>query len=192
MPTLEEQKRNLETIHQAAQIPAQVVMCYKKSAIDIAPERVVEPYALAQGKQDMMLRAYQTHPAEGWRFFMVHRIDQARQGDPFKPRRKVTIVSGEISEQFTPYVNWDAGVMRYRDAVVDTLADMEVSRAEQELLDRLRGELKIRPEAMLGVHFSIFHACLGTILSDGLIDDHEYQLIRDLNECLKKCGAGVC
>jgi hypothetical protein len=182
-----------EVIHaivEAAHGPSLLGIVYRKSVIEPDLERLIEPYAWSQGKSDLMLRAYQLQPAEGWRFFMVHRIAKARIAQPFTPRRKVNLTTGEIHTDFESW-NWPERVVQYRALVLDVLADMEVNEGERQMLDQFRQDNGIRPEEMLGVHYQIFQGCLNTMLGDGLIESHESGELKQVNGLLKRCGAGV-
>src|SRR4051812_48120273 len=85
-------------------------------------DRLVEPYGLVQGKEDVMVRCYQLHPSEGWRTFMVHKIDEVEDaGVAFNPRRDVTL-PGDESLAFGGLwqdAPWTENLVEYRDMVAD-------------------------------------------------------------------------
>jgi hypothetical protein len=184
-------EKMLNVVTESALIPATIHIVYKKSVLETDHEREIEPYSLSQGKQDVMLRAFQVTPAPGWRFFMLHKICGARPGRPFQPRRSISITRGVVHETFEPWANWTTAVQGYRNMVRDVLADMEVTDGEREALERFRVDHSISRAQMRAVHYSLFQQCLGTMLSDGLVEDSEIEHACMLNDCLDKCGAGV-
>jgi predicted DNA-binding transcriptional regulator YafY len=170
-----------------------VVLTYQKSLSDSnPPKRLIEPYSLSQGKQDIMLRAYQLEPEEGWRFFMLHKIVEiSDNGSPFTPRRKVTIQTGEIFQTFQPYENWTDAVQKYRNMVLSFLSDRIITEDEKIQLQKFVKKHNLQLTEIRSVHFSIFSECLQHILKDGIVDDGEAQEIGLLNNCLISCGYGI-
>jgi hypothetical protein len=108
----------------------------------------------------------------------------------FEPRKRISLVTGEI-ETFSRPPRIPDRVKTYRDAILETLADMEVDTGEQMYLESLRQEVRIQPEEMLFVHFTVFAEALSLMLDDGKITMEEASAIKTLNTCLQKCGAGV-
>jgi hypothetical protein len=166
---------------------------YQKAPIDTDPPwRVIEPYTMTSGKQDVMLRAYQIDPEPGWRFFMLHKIKAARDsGKSFRPRRRITAASGQVHHVYDPYESWSADVCEYRDMVLNILADNYPDPSEILALKSFREKNKLTFDNMRSVHGSIFNNCLTHVLVDGLINDEEQDLITRLHDNLKQCGCGV-
>lgn len=170
-----------------------VEIWYRKGATSepIHP-RTIEPYTWVEGKQDLMIRAYQVEPEPGWRFFMVHKIEAARDaGSRFKPRRAVNLPTGIISESYTPTPNWTEGRRQYRDLVGDAMADGKLDAAERVELARLRLAYELTADDTRYVHASIYHRCLGAIIDDGWITDDEQEQIRYLHRVMTALGWAV-
>ena len=73
-----------------------------------------------------MVRCYQLEPEEGWRFFMLHKIDRIEgTNESFLPRAKITLTTGEILQSFEPDPTWTDNARIYRDMIGDALADEE-------------------------------------------------------------------
>ncbi|MFA6636727.1 MAG: WYL domain-containing protein [Candidatus Omnitrophota bacterium] len=170
-----------------------VSLVYQKSLSDLTPSpRLIEPYSLSQGKQDIMLRAYQLAPEEGWRFFMLHKIiGISDNGTSFKPRKKVTIQTGEITPTFHPYESWTDAVQKYRNMVLSFLSDRVITEGEKKKLQKFVEEENLQISEIRGVHLSIFSECLQHVLRDGIVDDGEAREIELLNNCLTSCGYGI-
>ena len=186
-------KEILEQLKGIAERNHVAVIQYKKSPLDNNPPlRLIEPYSVTQGKQDMLLRAYQLDAEEGWRFFMLHKIIDVRDhGTIFTPRRKVTLAQGIITHVFEPYEAWNQSVKEYRDLILSVLSDMRVTNWEKEAIDGFKLRNKISDPQIRSVHLSIFSTCLQHKLSDGLIEDEEESEIHTINECLTICGYGI-
>lgn len=183
----------IDTIKQCAEEKCRVKILYRKAAVDNSPHpRVIEPYSLTTGKQDTMLKAFQINPEEGWRFFMLHKIIEAKPLiQPFKPRGRISVHTGIVLKVYEPYESWTSAICEYRDMILDILSDMSVSDAEREALVKFRLENHINDAQMLSVHGSLFSNCLVHVLTDGLIDTEEKRIIRDLHACLQECGMGI-
>lgn len=154
--------------------------------------RIVEPYNLTQGKEDIMVRCYQLYPVEGWRYFMVHKIDDVRDaGVEFTPRRDVTLPTDELitfggARDDAP---WTEAMLEYRDAVSDALADGIVRKEEFDAVKEIgRG---LTDEQIRYVHASLFHRCLGAILRDGTVGESQLAEIRLVQRVLSGLGWGV-
>lgn len=179
----------LSLITDAASSRNTVKLVYNRSKDQAAPEREVEPYLVVQGEKDLMLRAYQLTPDTGWRFFMLSKVNSVQPGNPFSPRKKITLTSGTIQQPFE--LKKDPVVNGYFDLVANALADMRVDDAERKRLEAYREESGIGPEQMRAVHYTIFMTYLRVILDDGLISGDEVDQLQQLNELLTACGAGV-
>lgn len=154
--------------------------------------RTIEPYTWVEGKQDLMIRAYQVEPEPGWRFFMCHKIEEARDaGSAFKPRRAVHLPDGVISESYKPTPNWTEGRKAYRDLVGDALADGKIDAAEREEIGRVRRVYNLTPDDVRYVHAALYHRCLGAIIDDGWITDDEQEQIRYLHRTMTALGWAV-
>ncbi len=167
---------------------------YRKSPADQTGPRIVEPYTLTEGKQDIMVRAFQVEPKAkaGWKYFMVHRIVEVKDtGTTFDPRRAITMTTGEIIQVFEPWNVWDATVASYRDLVLSAVADMEVSLAEVEEIDVFKKANEVSKEMVRSVHSSILMSCLTHMLDDGVLDERERQEISQLQACFDQLGWAV-
>lgn len=166
---------------------------YRKALTDRSPgTRKVEFYSLTQGREDVMLRAYQVSYRPGWKFFMLHRLVEVKDaGRPFVPRRPVTASLEELRRVYEPWARWDDAVREYRDLVLAALADMTVTREEARALARFRKDRAVSDEMMRSVHASVFSNCLAHILDDGVVDDAEREEIRHLHVCFGRLGWAV-
>lgn len=166
---------------------------YQKASTDLNPHpRLIEPYSLTQGKQDIMLRAYQLDPEEGWRYFMFHKITQISDGDKiFTPRRRMSFIHGIVAKTYEPYEAWNESVQEYRNIVLNCLADYKITKKESFMLENFKSTNNITPEQMRSVHASIFSNCLNHIISDGIVDTSEEQQLFTINVCLSACGWGI-
>lgn len=163
---------------------------YRKGATDhtIKP-RLIEAYNWTEGKQDIMVRAYQIAPEEGWRFFMVHKI--ARVGDggvDFHPRKPVSLPDGVVTEAYEPSPHWEDPRRAYRDLVSDALADGKIDRDEAAAINKFVSESGLTEADKRYVHASLYHRCLGAVLDDGFLDDVELMQIWFLHEVFKRLG----
>lgn len=166
---------------------------YQKATLDQNPHwRLIEAYSLTQGKQDYLLRAYQIDAEEGWRFFMLHKIIEIRDhGSVFTPRRKITIIDGIVSNVYEPYEAWDKHVQKYRDLVLNALADRYLSVYERKQIIEFQNKYNLSIQQIRSVHASIFLNCLTHLLSDGLVNDEEEKEINLVNQYLKDCGCAI-
>lgn len=157
------------------------------------PPRVIEPYNLTPGQNDLMLRCYQVQPDEGWRFLMLSRIVRVEDaGRPFQPRVRVTISPEDLPEGVAPAAApADDRVARYRSMVSEALADDTVTREEFERIRAFVDRSGLTVPEMQFVHAELFHACLGAIIEDGRIDAHERAQIRFLHRVLGALGWSV-
>ena len=163
---------------------------YRKSvARDPIMPRFIEPYHLSTGKQDTLLRSYQTDPEEGWRSFMLHKIDSVELTHiPYKPRRKQTITTAEIHLQYAPSPHWTDGRKAYRDLICDALADKAVDALEFASIKNLIRDKNLKLEDIRYVHASLYHRALGMILQDGFITKEERNEIKFLHKVFDALG----
>lgn len=160
----------------------------------ITRPRVVEPYNLTQGKEDVMVRCYQLYPVEGWRYFMVHKIrDVADAGVQFIPRRDVTLPTDETITFGGPRRDapWTEGMLQYRDAVSDALADGIVRKEEFDEVRAVARQVGLTQEQIRYVHASLFHRCLGAVLRDGTVGEGQLAELRLVQRVLHGLGWGV-
>jgi len=186
---------HMKKLIELAQNRRVVELAYRKhlSSGEAVP-RLVEPYNFTQGQQDVILRCYQLEPDQGWRFFMVHKIDEIRDGgEPFQPRVTVTLDEADLDPSKRPQGSgvWSDRVKRYRDLVSDAMADETVTKDE---LEEIRGYVKdsgLTEEERKFVHASLFHRCLGAVIEDGEVSTSEVAQIQFLHRVLKALGWGV-
>lgn len=153
------------------------------------PARLVEAYTVTQGKQDLMVRCFQREPEEGWRFFMVHKIDRVHDtGRTFRPRTRLSLETGEIEQRYERDDLWSDARAAYRDLVSDALADGTVSVEERLLIDGLVQAQGLTTSDIRFVHTSIYHRCLAVILEDGRIDEQELAQLHFLNAVFRSLG----
>ncbi len=161
----------------------------KKATRHDAPLRVVEAYNFSQGRQDPMIRCYQIEPQEGWRFFMLHKIEGVSDtGVAFRPRRKVTLCTGLIDDRVESSSNWPDIRRGYRNLISDSLADGTLSKSELVDINDYVLANGLREQDIRFVHASIYHRCLGAILDDGIVGDDEEKQIRFLDRALSYIG----
>jgi predicted DNA-binding transcriptional regulator YafY len=163
---------------------------YRKGATrETIRPRIVEPYAFVQGKQDLMVHCYQLLPEEGWRYFMAHKIDRvADGGEPFTPRRSISMPTGEVDEVYRPDPLWSEGRRSYRDLVGDALADGSMDAEEREEVERVIRVYSLTMDDIRFVHASLYHRCLGAVIEDGFVTDVEIEQIRFLHRTLWQIG----
>ena len=184
----EHHKKAVSVLRAAAMIPQTVHFSCRKRASAPPVERHVEPYALSQIENTLMLRAFQLAPDKGWRFFAVDRMAGIRSGENFLPREMITLPRDSDHAYDKPVKD---GLSGYRDLILATLADMNVEPDEAKLIADYRREQKISPVQMRGVHYHVFADTLNAIIRDEIVDDEELRLINQVNACLKLCGAGT-
>lgn len=164
----------------------------KRTASKDLPRRLVEPYNFTQGHEDVMVRCYQIEPEEGWRFFMLHKIDHvADAGAIFNPRRQVRLDTGELDLTYEERRYWTPELQTYRDLVCDALADEKVTKAERLEIEAYAMNNGLSLPQLRFVHASIFHRCLGAIIADGEVDADERVQLKFLNRVLNALGWSV-
>lgn len=168
---------------------------YRKHLTNAEPvPRLVEPYNFTYGPQDVILRCYQLEPDQGWRFFMVHKIDRVEDGgQPFEPRVRVALEleppDGNGTEQRSSAQS--KRVRDYRDLVLDAIADGKVTADERAAIEAFIRESELSHEERDFVHAALFHRCLGAIIEDGEITRQERDQIQFLQQVLTRLGWGV-
>lgn len=168
------------------------VLYRKKATATHEPLRLVEPYGLTQGKQDPLVRCYQIRPEEGWRFFMIHKLEQARDtGAAFTPRAHITLDRCILEKPQEDLGPWTPSLRAYRNVVSDALADGKLTRGEVQEAEACRTEHGLAPEQVRFVHASLYHRCLGAVLEDGVFDDAERQQIKFVHLVLRHLGWSV-
>lgn len=172
------------------------VLYYRKSASgrDAKP-RLVEPYSFSEGREDLLIRCYQLeHDGDagesGWRFFMAHKIQHVEATRiPFRPRRKISLPTGEVTRTAEPNPHWQhEGRREYRDRVSDALADGRLRADEIFDLEEIKSRHKLTPDDVRFVHASLYHRCLGSILEDGSVSEDELEQIRFLHSSMRYLG----
>jgi predicted DNA-binding transcriptional regulator YafY len=156
--------------------------------------RVIEPYNLTQGKEDVLVRAYQLEPEEGWRYFMAHKIDRVEDaGRTFEPRREVTLAQDSrlIFEPPRAGTPWTDAMRRYRDLVVDALAEGLVGKPMFDEIHDFAASSGLTDEQVRYVHASLFYRLLGAILRDGTVAEPQLAEIRHVQRVLKGLGWAV-
>ena len=194
----QEQTRTLDLLHKATQLQSTVLVWYRKPHETPEFSREIEPYALSEGKHDILLRGYQLKPEPGWKFFVLHHvIELSITGNLFKPRRKINIGLSRVlklKSQLKPSMLCPItgnGLSGYRESVLATVSDMQINSDEAQRLKKLRQEHHITSEQMLSAHYSVFHDLMSAVLEDSEVSPDEIRQLKDLNESLRKCGAGV-
>lgn len=139
-----------------------------------------------------MVRAFQLKPQSGWRFFMIHKLeDVVDTGKPFKPRRKITLPQLKIAQRYEKNETWTSALKQYRNLVGDAMADGTVTTDELQEIEALKREKGLTIENIRFVHASMFHRCLGAIIEDNIVDEDERMQIRFLHRVLSKLGWSV-
>ena len=148
----------------------------KHATRDNNPIRLAEPYGFVEGRQDVMVRAYQIVPEEGWRFFMAHKLTEAEDTrEPFHPRRRITLPTGVVDDVYRsgPVEEWDEARRGYRDLVSDTMADGTVTPLELEEIRVYRVRHRMQNPDVRFVHANLYHRVLGAVVDDGRVDTEE-------------------
>lgn len=156
--------------------------------------RLVEPYNFTQGQQDIMLRCFQLEPDPGWRFFMVHKIDRIEDGGSgFEPRVRIALDTQTLGQDATDVISTAhlERVRKYRDLVLDAIADNRVTKEEQEQIEAFRVESDLSDAERDYVHAALFHRCIGAIVEDGQVTQEERQQVIFLQRVLTKLGWGL-
>jgi hypothetical protein len=188
----------LNTIVDMAKHKRLVTIVYRKGVTaDKAPARLIEPHCFKEGTQDLMIRAFQMEPDDppkccgGWKFFMLHKIEDAQPTSiSFRPRRTITLPGGEV-EDGRPRVQWTEGRRAYRDLLGDIIADGIVADFEKREADELRAKYKLRAEDVRFVHAAVYSRCLAAVLDDDRFADEEVEQVRFLHSAMKSLGWGV-
>lgn len=156
--------------------------------------RLVEPYALLQGTQDVLVRCYQLRPDEGWRTFMLHKIDRVIDtGVHFTPRQEVTIAADEtpIFGGEAPRAPWTEDLRLYRDLVAEALRHGLVDEEKLSEIRSFAERAGLRPEQVRWVHAVLFQRCLNGVIRDGVVGPEQLSEIRLVQRVLKGLGWGV-
>ncbi len=156
-----------------------------------AGQREVEPYALTDGRQDLLVYCFQRDPEpDGYRSFMLHKIADAEITERmYLPRRAVTIDAAEIeSRGIEPMPAWTDPARRYRDHITAIMADGEVKPEEIHSCLLTAREVGLSVEERDYVHASLFHRILGAVLDDGKMSDAERRQIRFMQRTLAALG----
>jgi hypothetical protein len=157
--------------------------------------RLVEPYALLQGTQDVLVRCYQVRPEPaGWRTFMLHKIDRVVDtGIPFTPRQEVTIAADEtpIFGGEAPRAPWTEDLRLYRDLVAEALRHGLVDEEKLSEIRSFAERAGLRPEQVRWVHAVLFQRCLNGVIRDGVVGPEQLSEIRLVQRVLKGLGWGV-
>lgn len=188
--SIEQQHEHLGVLVKAARSSNRVLMWYRK-AVSRKPivERLVEPYNLITGKQDMLVRCYQVGPEAGWRTFMVHKIERLEvTPEIYHPRRKATICDAELQPVYEPSPFWTDARKDYRDIVCDALADGNVSAQEMTDIKAFLVDRGLTHDDTRYVHASLYHRCLGAVLEDGFVSEDEVKEIRFLHRVFAALG----
>lgn len=188
---------HLETLKELAEGRRCAELVYR-SRLTPAREvaRLVEPYALLQGTQDVLVRCYQLRPDEGWRTFMLHKIDRVVDtGAPFTPRHEVTIAHDETpifgGEPLGARSPWTADLQMYRDLVAEALGHGLVGEERLEEIRSFAERAGLRAEQVRWVHALLFQRCLNGVIRDGTVGDRQLAEIRLVQRVLSGLGWGV-
>lgn len=170
-----------------------VRLYYRRLIFHDQPEaRIVEPYNLTEGTENIMVRCYQRQPDAGWRFFMLSKIDLAEDaGEGFHPRTRITLDPDAIGSRTVLESDWATHLRHYRDLVGEALADGRVTTEEQQKIQQFAMDNNISLQQIRAVHATIFHQCLGAILDDGVVDSDERAQLQFLDRVLRSLGWSV-
>jgi hypothetical protein len=190
---------HIDTLVEMASKNCLAVMYYRKGVTrDKLPARLVEPYSFTEGRQDLMIRCYQVQKDQdaddaGWRFFMAHKIDHVEPTRlAFKPRRRVVLPTGVVTEATSHNPHWATDGRRvYRDLVGDALADGTLDEGERYDLEGVRQKYKLTADDVRFVHASVYHRCLGCVIDDGFLTEHEMDQIRFLHRAMRQLGWSI-
>lgn len=168
-------------------------MYYRKAVSrESVQPRLIEPYSLVTGKQDTLVRCFQTDPDPGWRTFMLHKIDSLSITDStYKPRRKATIIDAEVHIQYEPSSYWTDERKVYRDLICDILADGRVDSRELKLVQEHITSKPLMIDDIRFVHANLYHRALGAIIQDGFMSDLEVAETRFLHKVFSALGWSI-
>jgi len=187
---MDETARTLHQIVSLAKSKRLVAITYQKSPVDKPLPRFIEPYTLVQGKQDIMLRAFQTNPEPGWRYFMLHKITKVTDTNiGFEPRRR--FVFDTPIRAFEPYEEWTAAMSKYRNMVLSALSDMCIHPKERAGLTQFCEKHNLEHSDIHTIHAGVFLNCLTSVLADGMVDEKDRNHLREIEQCLQDCGCGI-
>lgn len=190
---------HISTMIECASDSCLAVLFYRKGVTKTSLKpRLIEPYSFAQGKQDLMIKAFQLNRAgdtgeSGWRFFMSHKVEAVEKTNVrFKPRRPITLPTGEVTESYGRSEHWEADGRRiYRDFVGDALADGKLDPGEIFDIEGIRQKHRLTDDDIRYVHASVYQRCLGAVLDDGFVTEDEVEQIRFLHRALRCLGWAV-
>lgn len=169
---------------------------YRKPAESWADARLVEPYSLLEANERFSVRCWQDRPpsatSSAWRCFRVDRIIRASDsGQPFKPRRALSLCDGEVQKFRKPVglakpPSPDDELRRYINYVEECLLD------EQITLDQLKCAVedfpRVTEERKRVAHAKIFVAATIEVMVDGTITECESDYLHRIGEKLRELG----
>lgn len=184
-------KSTLQIIESAASSRHIIRIRYRKTDSDLnPPHRLAEPYSMSQGRQDIMLKAYQIEPENGYRFFVLQKIvDVVDTGNTFTPRRAIRKKTIKDCENNIPD-NWPDRMKAYQGLVMGILADSIVTAQELRAAETCRQTRSISDNERRLVHECLYMDCFRNIMADGAIDDEERSALISIDKNLSLLGDG--
>jgi len=178
---------DIATNHRIAKIQ------YHKPSQKAAPWRWIEPYKLVEGYDSLLIRCFQLRSDDpkakgGWKCFRADRVGMIEDtGEPFKPRTKITLMTGEIEgeNRYGQRVGQDPQA-RYLAHLQDAMMDGIITPEELATAQDLQGSLS--PSRLRAVHGSVYAAVLQAALIDGEVTDAETDYLQKVKEFLDTLG----
>jgi hypothetical protein len=78
----------------------------------------------------------------------------------------------------------------YKHLVLEAMADLKITDAELATLNAARERLGLSDDEVRGVLYKVLADFLETITTEGLVTKDEVSLLKELNGCLHRIGAG--
>lgn len=186
------EKQHLQVILKAAYNRHALNLTYFTALTGEEKTRLIEPYAVTETPAGVMVKAYQLSPDPGWRFFHLNLITKVADADQtFTPRRPLAIRVGDEQKKIGFAESKNLVQEKYRKVLLETLANMQVTREEVDKLRKYKKEFGISEDEARGVHYAVFLECLQSVSADGIVTRDEHDLVKHLHEALRACGGSV-
>ena len=186
------EQEQIDTLVSLAEAGRLAQIQYQKLNERCPSNRIVEPYRLLEHEGQLSLHAWQLRPPINadtcWRTFRCDRIvDVCDGGDFFKPRRPVTIHTGECAEFMTLFRRKPKTAMdKYRDYLFKAIRDRLFSDEEQMEAGDLAHH--VSTAQMKVVHAQVFSEILFDILLDHAIDQSEDDFLASVRSFMDAAG----
>jgi hypothetical protein len=186
------QQEHVNTLVALAEQHRTATILYRKLNERTATVRIIEPYRLLEHDDQLSLHAWQLRPPVNadlcWRTFRCDRIEDISDGGEFfKPRRPVTIHTGECSELMSLFREKPkTAVDRYRDYLFKAIRDRLFT--DEERSDAENFAQKVSTTQMKVVHAQVFSEVLFDVLLDHHISDDEDEFLSNVRGFMDTVG----